>query len=358
MINQIITARVMTMNVAKYHRFVSTIEATEWFRDQVQKGDLKITYYPHTKSLCRRGSVGAITENGFLFSCEHFAVTYNLSPTVAIDKNWHTLRHINQRNSITHRIIEIIILLQQEYLVSQDPITLRQLPYQQIITEYKRLYPDSYMDASVISRLVKTILLEVKGKTTLLNELLPGKSYLSGLRIEMLLKTTDPLLTDEDLQRNLANKFDLHVTRRYVSYCRNLMGIPDVRLRRKKDFHFFSLGFNRPVPLQYKTLDSIPEVPGVYQFCLVEEAQEYVNSTSSIVYIGSSGNLNNRIKTYLYGYGHTTSIREYIKDHSMTIRFQKIHAYRATEARIIHAFVEEFGELPFLNKVKPGIEIG
>lgn len=227
------------MNVAKYHRFVSTIEATEWFRDQVQNGDLKITYYPHTKSLCRRGSVGAITENGFLFSCEHFAVTYNLSPTVAIDKNWHTLRHINQRNSIAHRIIEIIILLQQEYLVSQDPITLRQLPYQQIITEYKRLYPDSYMDASVISRLVKTILLEVNGKTTLLNELLPGKSYLSGLRIEKLLKTTDPLLTDEDLQRNLANKFDLHVTRRYVSYCRNLMGIPDVRLRRKKDFHFF-----------------------------------------------------------------------------------------------------------------------
>jgi len=31
-----------------------------------------------------------------------------------------------------------------------------QLPYKQIMAEYKRLYPDSYMDASVISRLVKT----------------------------------------------------------------------------------------------------------------------------------------------------------------------------------------------------------
>ena len=37
--------------------------------------------------------------------------------------------------------------------------------------------------ASVISRLVKTIVLEMKGKTMLLKELLPGKSYLIGLRM-------------------------------------------------------------------------------------------------------------------------------------------------------------------------------
>ncbi len=227
------------MNMVKYHRFVSTIEATEWFRDQVQKGNLKLTYYPHKKSLCRPQSAGIIRENGFLFSCEHFAVTYKISPEVAVDKNWHTLRHINQRNSITHKVLEIIIQLQQEYLVSQDQTTLQQLPYQQIIAEYKRLFPDSYMDSSVISRIVKTILFVVNGKTILLKELLPGKSYLIGVRIIKLLKAMDPLLTDEDLRIKLANNYDFHVTRRYVSYCRNLMGIPEARLRSKIDCHFF-----------------------------------------------------------------------------------------------------------------------
>jgi len=83
-----------------------------------------------------------------------------------------------------------------------------------------------------------------------------------------------------------------------------------------------------------------------------------VNNTSSIVYIGSSGNLNKRIKTYLNGYGRTNSMREFIKGNSLNIRFQKTHAYRAAEARIIHAFVKEFGQLPLLNKVKPSIKVG
>ncbi len=58
------------------------------------------------------------------------------------------------------------------------------------------------------------------------------------------------------------------------------------------------------------------------------------------------------------GYGHTNSMREFIQGHPLNIRFQKIYDYRAAEARFIHAFVKEFGQLPLLNKVKPSIKIG
>jgi len=344
------------MDMTKYHRFVNTIEATEWFREHARNGDLELNYSQHTESLCRPGSLGRFTGNEFLFSCKHFAVTYTISQQVVVDKNWHTLRHINQRNSIINRLLGIISRVQEQYLLTRDPITLLQLPYLQIVDEYKALFPRNYMDVSIISRVVRNNLIKVHGKTISFNELLPRKSYLVGLKIMQLLKSTDDLLTDEDLRKKLANKFDRHVTRRYVSYCRNLMGIPEVRMRKKINSKHFSLGFSRPEPLRICTLALIPEVPGVYGFNLVVGTQIYGNAKSSIIYIGSSRNLNKRIKVYLNGYGHTNHMREFIETHSLNICFLETIDYRKAEARLIHNFVAQYGELPLLNMVKPKIK--
>jgi DNA-directed RNA polymerase specialized sigma54-like protein len=239
MINQIITAKIMSMDMAKYHRLITAIEETGWFKKLVKSRELEINYCHHMGSVCNTGTLGRFTENGFLFSCKHFAVTYNVSPKVAVDKNWHTLRHINQRNSITNRLLGIIGRLQGKYLLTHDPITLRRLPYQQIVDEYERLFPESYIDFSVISRLVKNNIIEVNSKAISLNELLPRESYLIGVRILKLLETMNPLLSDGELRKELANKFDLHLSRRHVSYCRNLMGIPEARLRKKTNSIFF-----------------------------------------------------------------------------------------------------------------------
>ncbi len=232
----------MGMDMVKYHRFITDIEASDWFQDHLRKGELEINYDHHIGDLCNTGSLGQFTENEFIFSCRNFAVTYNISPKVAVDKNWHTLRHINQRNCITARLMKIIGRLQEDYLLTHDPINIRRLPYQQILDEYKRLSPESYIDHSVISRVVNNIIVEVNGKTISLNEVLPRKSHLIGIRIVKLLETLNPLLSDRELQKELRDRYSLQITRRYVSYCRNLMGIPVARLRKKKHGNFFSPG--------------------------------------------------------------------------------------------------------------------
>jgi hypothetical protein len=49
-------------------------------------------------------------------------------------------------------------------------------------------------------------------------------------------------------------------------------------------------------------------------------------------------------------------MREFIETHPLSIRYRKTNDYRTAEAQLIHDFVEQYGELPLLNKVKPRIE--
>lgn len=132
----------MSMDMAKYHRFITAIEESNWFRERVKNRELEINFCHHFKDISNTGTLGRFTENEFIFSCRRFAVTYSVSPNVPADKNWHTLRHITQRNRITARIIGIIGRFQHKYLMTNDPIALRRLPYQQIVNEYKRQYPE------------------------------------------------------------------------------------------------------------------------------------------------------------------------------------------------------------------------
>lgn len=232
----------LSMDIEKYHQLIVTIQEDEWYQDCVSNEVLETNYHPYLGNECDTGSFGELTEQGFRASCRHFAVTWAPLVDPVMDKNWYTLRHISQRNTLTAHIMGIISRLQGEFMLTDDPMTLRRLPYQVIVDEFKRLFPGSYMDPSIVSRVVRSTPVIVNGKQTPTIELLPRASFLVGTRIARILETVHPLLSDRELGKELATRFNLHVSRRYVTYCRNAVGIPDARLRTRRHAHFFSWG--------------------------------------------------------------------------------------------------------------------
>ena len=134
-------------------------------------------------------------------------------------------------------------------------------------------------------------------------------------------------------------------------------GNPGGKITKKKALGVFSIGFSRPEPFLLGVLDSIPEGSGVYILSLRDQLHTYVNNQSSIVYIGQSKNLKNRVLVYLNGYAHTEDIKQFVKNNPLHIRYHKTSDHKAIEARLIHDFVGIFEELPLLNLLKPRMKM-
>lgn len=348
------------MNLLKYHRLIVVTENADWFRKWVTDEKVRRVFtLAASVDKCIPTLLGSFNADRFQFSCRHFAVTYNVSSDIPIDKNWHTMRHISQRNQITARLLEMVIRLQYKYLQTYDPMDLCRLPYKQIENEYKRQYNGNYMDSSIISRVVRNKMVCISGyKEMLLTDLFPGDSYLIGRKIIQLLKTGNPLLSDRDLQGLLIQRYGLQLTRRYVTYCRNLMDIPVARLRREKTTGIFSDGFSYPKSFELNALSTIPKVSGVYLLSLNTQPHTYVNNRSYIVYIGSSKNINQRSLRYLNGYAHTEKLKQFMNARPLQICYYQTSDYKKLEASLIHNFVDIYGSLPLLNQNKPSLAKG
>ncbi len=225
------------MELKKYHDFIENAEETDSFQTLLTKGCLKINYFPFIKKGCNPNTLGELNEKAFIFSCRHFAAQYKVSPDVLVDKQWHVLRHITQRNQITHRLMNIIAHFQEKFLLTGEQHNLRHLPYKKIIDEYSLQFPKCYIDPSVISRIIRHKTVFFNGsRNILLAELLPKKSYLLGLKISRLTAPSRSSFSDIELRKELYRRFHINVSERYVSCCRNLMNIQSKKLRKKKRF--------------------------------------------------------------------------------------------------------------------------
>lgn len=90
-------------------------------------------------------------------------------------------------------------------------------------------------------------------------------------------------------------------------------------------------------------------------FSVTKNIHTYSEDQSGIVYIGSTKNLKKRLAAYFNGFGHTDTIKRFIKKHPLKFCYCNTADFKAVEARLIHYFKENMGELPLLNKLKPRI---
>lgn len=235
MIKHILATRFMEYRLSKYHQIIIQFESSKTFYTLLKKERVHRDHHPHIISECVPNALGVLTPDGFRFCCRHFAVTYKVDGTVPIDSTWHTMRHITLRNQITAHILEIIAEYQCVYLQSANILDLSGLPYAEIVAICQRKWPETYMDNSIVSRVVKSSTVYChSGQCISLSHLLPSKSQRLGYRIDWLLKNHDPNMNDLALTCALIEYFGVQVKRRYVSACREKMGIPSLGKRMGK----------------------------------------------------------------------------------------------------------------------------
>lgn len=245
MIRQIICAKYMEMKLDKFKKLVQKVEQSDWFKQALSHGIVVRNYFPNTDDGALLGSkhMGQFTGNGFVFSCKEFAVEYCVEDIDKMKFNQANLResasskrfllkHISDRNRITWRIMSIIAKRQYRFIRFGEPLTLRTLPYQLILDDYKNRYPNYFMDVSIISRVVKNkpVFLP-NGEDILLHHLLPRKSYLVGVRLKDIISREIKSLTDTQLRDELSKQYAMDYSTRYAAYCRHKMGIPPARSR-------------------------------------------------------------------------------------------------------------------------------
>lgn len=346
----------MEMKQGKFFNLVRTVEESQWLNEAVSSGQVTKSYHPSSDNIHPR-HLGRFTPTGFTFSCPEFAVQYHIEEDIELTtRQWYLVNHITDRNRITARLMAIIGNAQYSFIFTGNPSTVHQLPYQSIVDEYNRAYPDYYMDSSIISRIVTRGRVQLPGgDTVLLSDLFPRRSFLIGVKIRQIIEHETTRLTDRCIRQRLFDNFGVNISIRYVTYCRNMVGIPSSRLRgRGKPKPAVCLG--RTYAFDHAELSTIPEDAGVYELSATARTISYPKGESSIVYYGSTVNMQKRLSAYINGHGHTDEIRRFVSGHYLNIRYLKSAKHKEFEARLIADFEESNGGLPLLNSVRPKIK--
>ncbi len=220
------------------------------------------------------------------------------------------LRLISTRNRIMHMTLLGIIERQAAYLKTCDPLELVPLSQMEISRWIKDRGCQS-IDHSMISRVVAgAFIVMPDGRPVLLKELFPSsrercKRHMKGILAEeeMQLKSNrlDRPYTDEEIKVRLKELYNLNVSRRTVSYCRNQMGIPPFHKRTYDNRYSPAWAqFSPYFPLTSSSVrENVPELSGIYELSLVDANIEYPLKTTGVFYIGSSRNIRRRLRAHL-----------------------------------------------------------
>ncbi len=225
----------MEMKPSQFFKLVRSIENSQWLNDAVSTGQVRLSHHPISNAFNPQ-YLGRFTKTGFTFSCPEFAVQFHIEKDTELStKQWYLLNHITSRNRITSRLMAIIGNAQSSFIQTGNPAALLHLPYQSILDEYVRSYPD-YLDPSIISRIVRRKHVQLPGGDIIpLSDLFPKRSFLFGIKIKEMIQQETVFLTDRIIRRRLLDEGVVNISIRYVTYCRNRMGIPPARIRRNNN---------------------------------------------------------------------------------------------------------------------------
>ena len=287
------------------------------------------------------------------------------------------LRLINTRNRLTHVVLMGIAAHQAAYLASGDPLDLRPLS-QVALAEWIRsetqddsrfLPPGSgleFVDHSMISRLTRGLnVLSPQGQDVPLRDFFPSTRDVHKRMIEAILNeereqirqgNLDRAYTDEKIKKRLKERFDISVSRRTVSVCRQGMRIPSSYTRNgnymypPRPVHF---SFHYPLNVAAVKANA-PEVPGVYEIALADAEVDYPSGSSGVVYIGSTKNLRKRLRDHLRPGSKNGDLRALLDNHRAVFRYiVRRRDGRAAEKLLGQCFTLAYGALPCCNHIRP-----
>lgn len=286
------------------------------------------------------------------------------------------MRLVNSRNLLTDAILNELLCLQQAYLLTNRRLLLHPISQAELARRL-RFNAGLYMipDPSRISRLARSIRIKLPcGEIVSLKRLLPKPRLVYGYYVNhaikrekewMLRGALDKPMTDEDISAFIGRKFLSEVSRRTVANIRKDMGIPDSHDRSHQHPYLAAAGgFSPLIDLTREGLHSVPSLPGVYEIRSNEDIASRETSSFTmksvgpkiqpIIYIGSSNDMNKRIKEHLRGFSNNLILQQLVSDGTARVRFQIIQQdWRSTERKLYQTYLDTFGESPLCNRISP-----
>jgi RNA polymerase sigma-54 factor len=283
------------------------------------------------------------------------------------------LRLINTRNRLTYMTLLGIARHQAAYLTSGEAVLLKPLS-QVLLAEWIRkelregssfLPPKSgleYVDHSMISRLTRHMsVLTPQGQEIPLRDLFPTHREVYRQMITLILDEEREQIrrgefkkgyTDAEIRQWLKRRFGVSISRRTVSAIRQSMHIPSSRTRNSN--HAYppqGVHFSFTFPLNMAAVRAnAPQASGVYEISLSGTEIDYPLASSQVIYIGSTKNLQKRLRDHLIPSAKNGDLRRYLANHPTVFRYiLEPGDVRAVEKRLCRCFVLAHGALPRCN---------
>ncbi|MGA7802574.1 MAG: hypothetical protein WCC36_17380 [Gammaproteobacteria bacterium] len=273
------------------------------------------------------------------------------------------LRLVNTRNRLTHCLLGALAVLQQDYLLSGDPLRLHPLTQVALAAHLRSTANCTVIaDPSRLSRLIRGLAVRIPaGPIVPLRTLCPRERdlyrlYVSDViteeRANMIARDDFSPLSDTAIGAVLSERFGARLLPRTVAYIRRDLGIPSFRNpARKARYVTATLKFSPVLPFSAEAvMREVPSQSGVYEIRVA-----YCDScTCPVIYLGSARDLRKRLLDHLRGYSNNPTLHRYIRGGTY-LRYCPVPDgdWRTAEREAYQAFCESFGAPPSCNRMSP-----
>ena len=294
----------------------------------------------------------------------HFKKSFNCEYDPAIK---FKINDVNTRNYFTCALIDYVIQKQTEYLLYKNELVGRFLNMAVIEKDINNIYKlPFYFDMSRISRMLGNVnIMFDDKKLNLKNLLFANKTIIKSVMeniinwelFDIMNAKIKRSYTDVQLKQLINSQLNSNYSRRYIAKIRSLFGIPTARERGK--FLEFQLFSSLKYSLKYCYGKNIvkkqtPNICGVYEIHLpIDKSVEYAKNESSLIYIGSSKQLKNRLLEH-FNSDKNKLLYELINGNQCFYRFAVTDEnYAQIEKKIYDYFKSLYGQPPLCNKISP-----
>ena len=322
--------KLYTMKYKQYAAYVQKIIHSDWFKIEIKSKNIEVKYF-------EQNMTNKYLNIYFEFCCDNIIYKEKIAQLI----------NINLKNSTIYQVGVLLQQLQQDFIESGFIKDLKFYKRNYFLTLYMQKF-NSYIDLSILSKVLNYNFIYVYNVRYSLNVLLPKKTHFYAMLVKSII-AKNPRIKDKEISQILAKKYGLDYSRKQVCNLRAKHLIPAYNKRESGLYLMNEKFYTEKILLTKESVKKvIPKTSGIYELCTSDE-QNYSLTKSSTVYIGSSNNLKNRLYTYSMNNGHTERIREFIQANTIYCRYIKIYNHKENEKIFLNNFKYLTGDLPLLN---------
>ncbi len=334
-------------SINSYEKHLKKNFANEIFKKAIKEKKIKIIYLSKNIFTNKDKNIHIKVDKEFSFSYyKYLVIKFEYED---LPKDFHIkLLNINIKNEVFYNLTKIIEKYQMTFLKTGHLLKLNYLDRKFLIQLYKEQY-SSYLDNSIISKVLSNTNLSIYNKIYKMTTLLPKKNEIYSFYIKDIILKDSLFLKDNQIVNILKEKYNLELSRRDVCYIRKKSFIPNYENRLNFSFYTnYEKKFSKSYPLEKNFIKNLDKQKGVYEIISTQPVN-YPYMQTNTLYIGSSKNLKNRLTFYINNNAHNEIFKKYLEKNRVFFRYIAIANYTNLEMQLMNSFINIYGSLPKLN---------